>query len=177
MSGEGIALMAGETRTVNINLDNEAQYSAFQLDLRLPEGMSATNFCLTNRAVSHTLEVNTLTDGTIRALCYTPTIEAIDGTSGAVLTFDVTATSPATDDITVDSIELVTTGCQTVKPATFNIGVQTATAVNELQTGKTVAKVEYFNLAGQRLTRPANGVTLIVTTYTDGTRTTTKLLH
>ena len=168
MSGEDIALTTGETRTVSINLDNEAQYS---------EGITASNFCLTDRAASHALEVNTLTNGTIRTLCYTPTIEAIDGTSGAVLAFDVTATSPVTGDITVDGIELVTTGCQTVKPAVFNIGVQTETAVNELQTGKTVAKVEYFNLAGQRLTRPANGVTLIVTTYTDGTRTTTKLLH
>ena len=177
MSGEDIALTTGETRTVSINLDNEAQYSAFQFDLHLPEGMTASNFCLTDRAASHALEVNILTNGTIRTLCYTPTIEAIDGTSGAVLTFDVTATSPVTGDISVECIELVTTGCQGVKLEPFAIGVQTATAVNELQTGKTVAKVEYFNLAGQRLTHPASGVTLIVTTYTDGTRTTTKLLH
>jgi hypothetical protein len=76
----------------------------------------------------------------------------------------------------VDGIELVTTACQGVRLDAFTIGVQTATAVTELSSGKTVAKVEYFNLAGQRLTRPATGVTLIVTTYTDGTRTTTKRL-
>ncbi len=176
MSGEGITLSAGETRTVSINLDNERDYSAFQLDLRLPEGLKATNFRLTERAASHALEVSTLRDGRIRALCYTPAIEAIDGNSGAVLTFDVTAHSAVTGDITVDGIELVTTACQGVHFDAFTIGVQTATAVTELSSGKTVAKVEYFNLAGQRLTRPATGVTLIVTTYTDGTRTTTKRL-
>ena len=174
MSGEGITLSAGETRTVSINLDNALDYSAFQLDLRLPEGLSATNFRLTERAASHALEVNTLRNGSIRALCYTPAIEAIDGNSGAVLMFDVTATGTVTGDITVDDIELVTTACQGVHFDAFTIGVQTATAVTELSSGKTVAKVEYFNLAGQRLTRPATGVTLIVTTYTDGTRTTTK---
>ena len=176
MSGEGITLSAGETRTVSINLDNERDYSAFQLDLRLPEGLTATNFRLTERAASHALEVNTLRNGSIRALCYTPAIEAIDGNSGAVLTFDVTAQSAVTGDITVDGIELVTTACQGVHFDAFTIGVQTVTAVTELSSGKTVAKVEYFNLAGQRLTRPATGVTLIVTTYTDGTRTTTKRL-
>ncbi len=176
MSGEGITLSAGETRTVSINLDNERDYSAFQLDLRLPEGLTATNFRLTERAASHALEVNTLRNGSIRALCYTPAIEAIDGNSGAVLTFDVTAQSAVTGDITVDGIELVTTACQGVHFDAFTIGVQTATAVTELSSDKTVAKVEYFNLAGQRLTRPATGVTLIVTTYTDGTRTTTKRL-
>ena len=176
MSGEGITLTAGETRTVSINLDNARDYSAFQLDLRLPEGLTATNFRLTERAASHALEVNTLRNGNIRALCYTPAIEAIDGNSGAVLTFDVTATGTVVGDITVEGIELVTTACQGVRLDAFTIGVQTATAVTELSSGKTVAKVEYFNLAGQRLTRPATGVTLIVTTYTDGTRTTTKRL-
>ena len=176
MSGEGITLTAGETRTVSINLDNARDYSAFQLDLCLPEGLTATNFRLTERAASHALKVNTLRNGSIRALCYTPAIEAIDGNSGAVLTFDVTATGTVVGDITVEGIELVTTACQGVRLDAFTIGVQTATAVTELSSGKTVAKVEYFNLAGQRLTRPATGVTLIVTTYTDGTRTTTKRL-
>ena len=177
MSGEDISLTTGEPRTVSIALNNARDYSAFQLDLNLPEGLTASNFQLTDRAASHALEINTLTDGKVRALCYSPAIEAIDGNSGAVLTFDVTATSAVQGDIIVDGIELVTTECQGVNPATLTISVQTATAVNELTTGKAIAKVEYFNLAGQQVEKPVNGVTLIVTTYNDGTRTTTKLLH
>ena len=38
-----------------------------------------------------------------------------------------------------------------------------------------IAKVEYFNLAGQRMDQPSTGVTLVVTTYTDGSRTTSKV--
>ena len=175
MSGESVTLNVGETRTVSIKLDNDRDYSAFQLDLTLPEGLTASNFCLTDRAGSHTLDVNTLADGKTRALCYSPAITPINGNEGAVLTFDVTATCKVDGSILVDGIELVTTDCQTVILDDFAIAVNSTTAVNETVTGKAIAKVEYYNLAGQRLDHPESGVTLVVTTYTDGTRTTTKV--
>lgn len=176
LSAEGITLAAGETRTVSIALDNTMDYSAFQLDLALPEGLTAGNFRLTDRAGSHAFDVNMLANGKTRALCYSPTLTAIRGNEGALLTFDVTATTAVDGVINVDGIELVTTSCQTVRLDAFAIGVNSATAVNETVAGKTIAKVEYFNVAGQRLDRPESGVTLVVTTYTDGTRSTTKIM-
>lgn len=176
MSGNGITLAAGETRRVSIALDNAVDYNAFQFDLRLPVGLTASNFAVTDRAASHAFDVNTLKNGDIRVLCYSPALTAISGHEGALLTFDVTATTAVNDDITVDGIELVTTGCQTVKLDAFVIGVNTATRVNETAIDKDIANIEYFNLAGQRITEPTTGVTLVVTTYTDGTRTTTKLI-
>ena len=176
MSGDGVTLMAGETRTVSIVLDNETDYTAFQMDLTLPEGLTASNFQLTDRAGGHAFEVNAIGGDKLRALCYSPTIEAIGGHSGALLTFDVTATSNVDGSIIVDGIELVTTGCQTVLMNGFAIGVNSLTSVNEVVSGKTVAAVEYYNLAGQQIDRPQGGVTLVVTTYTDGTRSTTKVI-
>lgn len=177
MSGNDLTLASGETHRVSIALDNALVYSAFQLDLQLPEGLTASNFALTDRASSHAFDVNTLHSGTIRALCYSPALTAIRGHEGALLTFDVTATGTVNGSITVDGIELVTTDCQTVILDGFVIGVNTVTSVNELSDGKAVARVEYFNLAGQQIDRPDSGVTLVVTTYTDGTRTTTKLIR
>ena len=176
MSGEGVTLMPGETRTLSIALDNEMLYTAFQLDLTLLDGLTASNFQLTDRAGSHVFDVSTLSNSKTRALCYSPAIEAIDGNSGALLTFDVTAAIAIEGDILVDGIELVTADCQSVLLNGFAIGVNTATSVNEVAGSKTVARVDYFNLAGQRLDRPDSGVTLIVTTYTDGTRTITKVI-
>jgi len=176
MSGESVSLMAGETRTVSIVLDNEMDYTAFQMDLTLPEGLTAGHFQLTDRAGSHAFDVNAIGGNKVRALCYSPAIEVIDGHSGALLTFDVTANATVEGSITVDGIELVTTDCQSVLLNGFAIGVNTATSVNEIAGSKTVARVDYFNLAGQRIDRPESGVTLVVTTYTDGTRTTTKVM-
>ena len=41
-------------------------------------------------------------------------------------------------------------------------------SVNEINAGKTVANVRYFNVAGQEMAQP-EGVTIQITTYTDGT--------
>ena len=177
MSGDGISLATGETRTVSIALNNAMDYTACQLDLRLPEGLEVSNFRLTDRAGSHVFDVNTLHNGDIRVLCYSPALTAIGGHEGTLLTFDVTATAPVTGDIAVDDIELVTTACQTVKPDGFVIGVNNATSVNEIAGSKTVARVEYFNLAGQQIDSPNSSVTLVVTTYTDGSRTTAKVFR
>ena len=40
---EDFTISPGETRTVSILLDNEAEYTAFQSDLYLPEGLTAAN--------------------------------------------------------------------------------------------------------------------------------------
>jgi hypothetical protein len=79
-------------------------------------------------------------------------------------------------NITVDGTEMVTTHCQTVMLDRFSIGVNGTTGVNEMAAGKTVARVDYFNLAGQQNDRPDSGVTIVVTTYTDGTSSTTKII-
>ncbi|MBQ7205402.1 MAG: leucine-rich repeat protein [Muribaculaceae bacterium] len=177
MSGESVIILPGETRKVSIALDNKMDYTAFQLDLNLPEGLSASNFAVTDRAVNHAFDVSMLADGNTRALCYSPTLKGLGGHEGALLTFDVTAAGLVEGDITVDGIELVTVDCQTVKLDTFTIGVNNSSAINEVTNGKAVAHVDYFNLAGQQLTEPVEGVTLIVTTYTDGTRVATKVFR
>jgi hypothetical protein len=49
------------------------------------------------------------------------------------------------------------------------------TKVNELNAGKTVANVRYFNVAGQEMAQP-EGMTIKVTTYTDGTTSAVKVV-
>ena len=49
------------------------------------------------------------------------------------------------------------------------------TGVDEVAAGKTVAGVRYFNMAGQEM-QEANGMTIVVTTYTDGTTSAVKVM-
>ena len=60
-------------------------------------------------------------------------------------------------------------------PIPVNIPKKTPTGVDELVNGKTVAGVRYFNMAGQEM-QEANGVTIVVTTYTDGTTSAVKVI-
>lgn len=50
------------------------------------------------------------------------------------------------------------------------------TAVEEINNSKTVASVVYYNLAGEQSAQPVDGVNIIVTTYSDGTRSTAKVI-
>jgi hypothetical protein len=50
------------------------------------------------------------------------------------------------------------------------------TGVEEVGAAKAVANVTYYNLAGQMSAQPVDGVNIVVTTYTDGTRSTSKVV-
>ena len=48
------------------------------------------------------------------------------------------------------------------------------TAINEVNAGKTVTGVRYYNMAGQEMAQP-NGLTIAVTSYSDGTTSAAKI--
>lgn len=101
---EDFAVAPGETCIVSILLDNETAYTAFQSDLYLPEGLTAESFALTSRKNSnHTLTATVLPDGGIRLLSYSLKLKTYSGNSGALVTFNVTASdefdAPATIEL------------------------------------------------------------------------------
>ena len=168
MSGEAIG------NTVCINLDNAMEYTALQLDLTLPEGMTASDFALTERASNLSLSMKDKGNGKIRVLAYTPDLKTIKGNEGTFLTFNVDGTR---GDILVDRIEVVNLNGESTRLQGFTIAANYPTALNEMTTGKSIASVNYFNLAGQQINEPAAGVTIVVTTYSDGSRTTSKIVR
>lgn len=120
MSGVA-SYLADNQRRVSIILEGQTDLTAFQLDLTLPAGMTASNFCLTDRSGNHDLQVNTLDNGKTRVMCFSPQLEGIEGNQGTLLTFDVNIDGSATGDILVDGIETVTTDCLTTNPDGFTI--------------------------------------------------------
>ena len=97
-------IAAGETRTVSILLDNETEYTAFQCDLQLPEGLNVDeeSFALTERKHSnHTLSVSLFPDRTFRLMSYSLKLKTYSGNSGALVTFDITADDDFTSPVTI----------------------------------------------------------------------------
>ena len=60
-------------------------------------------------------------------------------------------------------------------PIAYEFTVSPATGLSEMASSKTVAGVRYFNAMGQEM-QEANGLTIVVTTYTDGTTSTVKVM-
>ena len=57
----------------------------------------------------------------------------------------------------------------------LNITDQTVTAINGVTMNGDVKGVKYFNVSGMVSDRPFQGVNIVVTEYTDGTSTTSKM--
>ncbi|MBQ7205403.1 MAG: SUMF1/EgtB/PvdO family nonheme iron enzyme [Muribaculaceae bacterium] len=97
---EDFRIWPGQTLTVSIMLENEAEYTAFQTDIYLPEGLTIEQedgdyiFDLTDRkARDHNIASQLQMDGSIRVMSYSPTIKTYSGNSGALVTFKVTASA------------------------------------------------------------------------------------
>jgi hypothetical protein len=91
---EDFAIAPGQSRTVSLLLDNETDYTAFQCDIYLPEGLSANedSFTLTDRKNSnHTLSVSKFPGDVYRLISYSLNLKTYSGNSGALVTFDITA--------------------------------------------------------------------------------------
>ena len=87
-----VLLAKGETRTIEIELNNKLAYTAFQMDLVLPTGLAVTNVSLSDRATdSHSLLWNLCEDGIVNILGMSSDNAAFDGEWGVLLTLEVTA--------------------------------------------------------------------------------------
>lgn len=82
----------GETMQVALILENDEQFTAFQTDLILPEGLSVVQeedeylFDLTNRKASdHTIISKMRHDGAIRMVSFSIGVKPYSGSTGAIV--------------------------------------------------------------------------------------------
>lgn len=114
LSVDDFTIKAGETQTLTVNLDNpDMTVTLVQFDLELTAGLSIPKdeddeylMDVTSRASKkHTLEYN---DKNGRVLLSSSSNKTLSGTSGAIITIDITAASTfETGTITLKNIEIV----------------------------------------------------------------------
>ena len=76
----------GEERTVDVMLDNTVDFSALQMNLRLPAGVNLKKVALTGRATDgHAVVYNENTPGNINLMAFAASTENFTGNDGAIL--------------------------------------------------------------------------------------------
>lgn len=137
---EDFTIAAGETKQLSIMLDNDKQYTAFQTDLYLPEGLEAEQedgeyiFDLTSRkGLDHILTTQQREDGAIRLLSYSLSVKSYSGNSGALVTFNVKASNDFTGPVTIALRNTLFTETETTAEVAFADEVCTATASGEAE--------------------------------------------
>ena len=95
---EDQTIVPGEEATLSVVLKNEADYTSFQFDVYLPDGLEYVNdaydeldVTLASRIAKHTCQTGMQTDGAMRFVVYSGTNRSISGTEGTLLTFNVKA--------------------------------------------------------------------------------------
>ena len=154
-------IKAGETKEMLIDLTNpNSDITLVQFDLRLPDGLAITMeegeyaIGIAGRTTwkKHSLDANT-TDGIIRFLLSSTKNAVLEGSSGAIISVKLTASSSFTDGIIrLENILLVTPDEKEVKPADIERHVGNVTPVTDLQEGafyvRNVAKHLYITNGG-----------------------------
>ena len=101
------------------------------------------------------------------------------GSEGNILRLTLTADEDfiAQDaEVVLTNILLSSTDYKTYRASEARARVNDQTGIEQVNADKQVASVRYINVAGQQSETPFDGVNIVVTTYTDGTSSTVKVM-
>lgn len=138
---ENFTINPGETKVVNILLDNAVEYTAFQADLYLPTGLAVVQedgdylIDLTDRkGRDHTISSKLHADGGLRIMSYSTSLKIYSGNSGALVTMTITADNSFTGPVTIcmnnilfttplgEEVAFADESCTVTLPATIKPG-------------------------------------------------------
>lgn len=179
---QSISLSAGQTRTIDVDMTNiEHDYIAMQLELVLPQGVTLTAVEGLDRGGKHSFydieheamdNVYTLMGVSMDMLQFT-------GSEGKVFRLTVTANEDfdgQNAQVELANVRLVTPDHEIYLAGNALVALNDATGIEQVNADREIAAVRYINVAGQESEAPFDGINIVVTTYTDGSTTTTKVV-
>lgn len=180
-----VSMRAGDTRTIEVALNNdEHDYIALQCEVILPEGIELTAVNGIERGSNHGFysRMNTIEENVYTIIGISKDLLKFAGSEGNVMSLTLTATENYGErnaEVLITNVMFVTPRHQ-VYLAGDALGLVNDNAtevVEQLTADKQIAAVRYINMAGQESETPFDGLNIVVTTYTDGTTSTAKVLR
>ena len=177
-----LAMRAGETRTIDVQLNNtEHNYSALQFELVLPEGLSLVDVKGIDRGAAHDFYMKS---SEVEENVYSIMGAALDmsvfaGSQGNVLRLTVEASSDFSNqgaELTLTNVVLVTAKSEPFYANDAMTTIKDVSGIEDVIAGKEIASIRYINVAGMESEVPFDGMNIVVTTYTDGSMTTVKVI-
>ena len=144
-------IKAGESAVVPLNLDNDSEFTAFQVDFYLPSGLSISSepgsWQLSGRASDHSLSIKDFQDGRVRVACFSPSSAAFSGNEGALLSLTVTADTALEGPAVLDLRNLFFStpkGREYILPdAQTNITVEKTTSEPDVETTGATVRISH----------------------------------
>ena len=175
-------LRPGEQRTVNVALNSkDYQYTAMQCEVVLPQGVTLAAVEGIERGAGHefTVTQNELESNVYTLIGLSMDMACFKGEDGNVLRMTVVADdsfSPSNAEVELANIVLVTPRSEGFLANDALGRILDGSGVEQVNADSQIAAVRYINVAGQESSKPFDGVNIVVTTYTDGTTSTMKIM-
>lgn len=179
---QSISLSAGQTRTIDVEMTNtEHDYIAMQLELVLPQGVNLTAVEGIDRGGKHSfydIEHEAM-DNVYTLMGVSMDMLQFNGSEGKVFRLTVTADEDfdgQNAQVELANVRLVTPDHEIYLAGNALVALNDATGLEQVNADREIAAVRYINVAGQESEAPFDGINIVVTTYTDGSTTTTKVV-
>ena len=181
LSLKPVTLRPGETRTIEVALDNtEHVYTAVQCEIVLPQGVKLVGVEGIDRGRQHNCysRPSMVENNVYNMIEASLDLVRFAGDHGNILRLTVAAT----DEFDASTAEIVLTNVVLATPEHRYLAgdafgrLNDASGVEQINADREIANVRYINVAGMESNEPFDGVNIVVTTYTDGTTTTSKVL-
>lgn len=182
LSVQAVALRPGETRTIDVALANgEHDYAALQCELVLPQGVSLVGVQGIERGHGHMAysRSNTVENNVYSLLMVSMDMAQFAGDTGNIMQLTVEANDQLVageTQLLLTNVVLVTTDHERYMAVDAIGRVSDQSGIDDMTADRQVASVRYVNVAGQESNEPFDGMNIVVTTYTDGTTSTAKVI-
>lgn len=181
LSLKPVTLRSGETRTIEVALDNtEHVYTAVQCEIVLPQGVKLVSVEGIDRGRQHDCynRRSVVEENVYNMIEASLDLVRFSGDHGNIMRLTVAAS----DEFDASTAEVVLTNVVLATPEHRYLAgdafgrLNDASGVEQINADREIANVRYINVAGMESNEPFDGVNIVVTTYTDGTTTTSKVL-
>lgn len=182
LSLESVSLQPGQTRTIDVALNNdEHDYTAMQCELVLPQGVTLTAVDGIERCNDHSFysRIHEQENNVYTLIGASMNMDQMTIGEGKVLRLTITADEDfegGNAELTLANVMLVTPDHDIYLADDAVAMLNNASGIEQVNVEKEIAAVRYINVAGQESDAPFDGMNIVVTTYVDGTTTTSKVL-
>lgn len=145
-----------QENVLNISLDNKRHYTAFQMTVSMPEGMTLGRATMDKmRGADHLVTVRDLGCGQYLVAGFSADNEELMAGSGRLLS--IITEGQADADIVISDIEFATTQAEAYYLADVAVS-GTPTGISEMKNEELRMKDEIYDLQGRRVTKATKGI-------------------
>ena len=146
-----------QNNVLTVALDNERSYTAFQMVVNMPDGMTLGRATMDEmRGADHSVVVRDLGNGQYLVVGFSADNDELTGNTGRLLS--IVTNGHSTSDIVISNVEFATTQAEAYHLA--GLAINATTGLSDVRVNADDREL-FFDLQGRRVATPAKGLYIV----------------